>query len=60
MPLLTLQYRAYKTLVNESSRKEYDEYMESYMSLSHVYHTKKEEPDDEETERRKKGKISQG
>lgn len=46
---------AYSTLISAESRKEYDEYIESYKGLSNMYgEHHKSQDDDEETQRRKK------
>jgi hypothetical protein len=34
---MELMYRAYTTLINKNSRDDYDEYMESHMSLSGLW-----------------------
>ena len=48
-------YSAYSTLISAESRKEYDEYIESYQGLSNMYgDNNKNQDDDEETQRRKK------
>jgi chromosome segregation ATPase len=45
--------RAYSTLINENSRAEYDEYMDSYQALSNMYKTRGEDEESEEAKRRK-------
>ena len=40
-------------MINEDSRREYDEYIDSYSGLSNMYKTKGEEEESEDSKRRR-------
>lgn len=57
LPIINYTNRAYETLINEVSRAEYDEYVSQHIKLSRLWGKKiEEEIDEEELERRRRGK----